>query len=96
MGDSQVISKRKDTRLYFFVGLLHVFGLERGPTVDQSVHNDSETPNIHLVAVAFGLQNLGRDIIWCSANGPSLFAGEGNLGRKSKISHFDVHIFIEK
>ena len=46
--------------------------------------------------MAFGLQYLGRYIIGGSADSSSFLPWKRYLGSKSKVSHFDMHVFIEE
>lgn len=55
--------------LDLLVCIFHIFGLKWRSAVDQSVNDDSNAPDIHLIAVPLGLQYLRRDVVWRTADG---------------------------
>jgi hypothetical protein len=63
----------------------------------QCVNDDAERPNIDLVRVArLALENLRRNIIRSSADGPLALSIEVDLGSKTEVADLYLHFLIDK
>lgn len=77
-GGMHGLRERKRTFLDLLIRILDIFGLKGRPPVDQSVNNDSNTPNIHLITMPLRFQYLRCDVIGRAADGLLLLPVEIN------------------
>lgn len=96
MRHSQIIRKSENARFNLFVSLLYILGLERRSSVNESVHDDTETPYIHFVTMSLGLEDFRGNVVGGSAYGPPFLPRESNFGGKPEITHFNVHVLAEE
>lgn len=75
----------------------HISGLEWRLAYNQGVDDDSEGPDVDLIAVACpALQHFRSDVVGSSANGPLLLAFKIEFGCEAKVSKLNKHFVIQK
>lgn len=77
-GSMHSLREGEGTLLDLFIRILDIFGLKGRSAVDQSVNNDPNTPNIHLITMPLRFQYLRCDVVGRAADGLLLLTVEIN------------------
>ncbi len=80
------------------INLLHIFGLERGTTDDESIEDNTDGPGVNFKAVSVrGVeQYLWCNVVWRATDGLLPLAGTLDKRSQAKVANLDVHVCIEK
>jgi hypothetical protein len=75
-----------------------IFGLEGRPSDDESIQDDTNRPSINLEAVPIDSieQHFRCNIVRSTTNGLLPLARALNERSESKVTDFDIHIYIEE
>ena len=79
------------------VGSLDVRRLKGWLANDESVNDDTDGPDIHLIRVTLlALEHLRSDIVGSTANGALSLTIELKLGGETEIADLDLHLVVEE
>lgn len=91
-----VLWELESTSLNFFVGLLDFLRLKWWSTVQHSVENNSNTPNVDFVTMTTILEYFWSKIVGRSTNSTLLLTLVEDLGSKAKITNLECHILSKE
>ena len=92
-----MLRERERASSDLLIGLLDFLRLEGRSPVQHRVEDDSDRPVIDLITVAAtGLQDLGSQVVWRSANGALFLTLVKNLRSEAEISHLELHFVGEE
>ena len=77
-GSMHSFREREGALLNLLIRILDIFGLKGRSAVDQSVNNDSNTPDIHFITMPLRFQYLRCDVIGRATDGLLLLPVEIN------------------
>ena len=95
--DSDLLWERVAVHSDSLVGGLDVIGFKWRLSDDESVNDDAERPYIDFIRVSLlTFENLWSDVVGCTTNRPLSLSIKLELGRKTKITDFDLHLVVEE
>ena len=95
-GNGDMIRETVGASFDSFVSSLDFRSLKWRFSNQLGVNNNTYGPNINLIGMSFALKNFRGNVVGGSADGFFLFFVVLEPGRKSKISQFNFHIFVQK
>jgi len=80
-----------------FVGGFHIGRFEGRLAYDQSVDDNSQRPDVHLIGVTtFAFEHLGRNVVGRTANSSLFLAIEVQFGCQSDVAQLYLHLVVQK
>lgn len=96
VGDCGALGEAIRDCLNLLICLLNIFRFEWRSSKGESEHDDTEAPDVHLVAMPFRFKYFRSNVVWRPTNGLPLVSRELNSTCQTKIAQLQRHGLCEE